>query len=297
MTPPAAIVPLSEVAPRPRRVAVGSFDGVHRGHREVIAGADTVLTFDPHPVSVIAPAAAPRLITTLERKAELIGALGVPELVVIPFNADFAARSAQSFLDDVLVGTLQATHVSVGENFRFGNKASGDTDLLRADDRFETRVAPLLEVDGEVVSSSHIRGLVQGGAVHYAGELLGAPFCMDGVVSHGDKRGRTLGYPTANLVPRDGYLLPAHGVYATRVLLPDGSAHAAATNVGVRPQFVTGRGELVEAFLVDFDGDLYDQAIRIEFHKRLRGEKRFESVEALVEQMGRDVEETRALLP
>jgi riboflavin kinase/FMN adenylyltransferase len=297
MTPPAAIVPLSEVAPRPRRVAVGSFDGVHRGHREVIAGADTVLTFDPHPVSVIAPAAAPRLITTLERKAELIGALGVPELVVIPFDADFAARSAQSFLDDVLVGTLQATHVSVGENFRFGNKASGDTDLLRADDRFETRVAPLLEVDGEVVSSSHIRGLVQGGAVHDAGELLGAPFCMDGVVSHGDKRGRTLGYPTANLVPRDGYLLPAHGVYATRVLLPDGSAHAAATNVGVRPQFVTGRGELVEAFLVDFDGDLYDQAIRIEFHKRLRGEKRFESVEALVEQMGRDVEETRALLP
>lgn len=297
MSPSAAIVPLSEVSPRPRRVAVGSFDGVHRGHREVIAGADTVLTFDPHPVSVIAPAAAPRLITTLARKAELIGALGVGEVVVIPFNQEFAAQSPQAFVDDVLVGTLQATHVSVGENFRFGHKAGGDTALLAADGRFETRVTPLLEVDGEVVSSSHIRGLVQGGAVHYAGELLGAPFTMDGVVSHGDKRGRTLGFPTANLIPREGYLLPAHGVYATRVLLPDGSAHAAATNVGVRPQFVTGRGELVEAYLVDFSGDLYDQQIRVEFHKRLRGEKRFDSVDALVEQMGRDVEETKALLP
>lgn len=297
MSPPAAIVPLSEVAPRPRRVAVGSFDGVHRGHREVIAGADTVLTFDPHPVSVVAPAAAPRLITTLARKAELIGELGVGEVVVIPFNHEFAAQSPQAFIDDVLVGALQATHVSVGENFRFGHKAGGDTALLAADGRFETRVAPLLEVDGEVVSSSHIRGLVQGGAVHYAGELLGSPFAMDGVVSHGDKRGRTLGFPTANLIPQDGYLLPAHGVYATRVLLPDGSAHPAATNVGVRPQFVTGRGELVEAYLVDFSGDLYDQPIRVEFHKRLRGEKRFDSVEALVAQMGRDVEETKALLP
>lgn len=297
MSAPAAIVPLAEVRPRPRRVAVGSFDGVHRGHREVIAGADTVLTFDPHPVSVIAPVAAPRLITTLARKAELVGTLGVTDLVVIPFNAEFAAQAPEEFIDEILVGALQATHVSVGENFRFGRKASGDTALLEADERFQTRVTPLLEVDGEIVSSSHIRGLVQGGAVHYAGELLGSPFAMDGVVSHGDKRGRTLGFPTANLIPQDGYLLPAHGVYATRVLLPDGSAHPAATNVGVRPQFVTGRGELVEAYLVDFSGDLYDQPIRVEFHKRLRGEKRFDSVEALVAQMGRDVEETKALLP
>jgi riboflavin kinase/FMN adenylyltransferase len=288
------ITPLTEVKPQPRRVAIGSFDGVHRGHRAVIEGADTVVTFDPHPVSVIHPAAAPKLITTLERKAEL---LDPAELVVIAFDREFAARSAAEFVDDVIVGTLQATHVAVGENFRFGHKAAGDADLLRADTRFETRVVPLLEVDGEVVSSSHIRGLIQGGAVQYAGELLGAPFQIKGVVAHGDKRGRTLGFPTANLIPEDGYLLPAHGVYATRVQTADGAHHLAATNVGVRPQFDTGRGELIEAFLLDFDGDLYDQPLRVDFCKRLRGEKRFDSVETLVEQMDRDVEQTRSLLP
>ena len=185
------VTPLAEVAPRPRRVAVGTFDGVHLGHREVIRGADTVLTFDPHPSMVVAPGGAPKLLTTLERKAELIGALGVQELVVIPFDREFAARQAQAFVDDVLVGALQATHVSVGENFRFGHKAHGDAQMLAGDGRFEARVVPLLEVDGEVVSSSHIRGLVAGGAVQYAGELLGAAFAVDGEVQHGDKRGRT----------------------------------------------------------------------------------------------------------
>jgi riboflavin kinase / FMN adenylyltransferase len=286
---------LPDVEPRPRRVAVGTFDGVHLGHREVIRGADTVLTFDPHPAAVVSPAGAPRLLTTLQRKAELIGELGVQELVVIPFDADFAAHSARRFVDDVLVGALHATHVSVGENFRFGHKASGDPRLLREDSRFETRVVPLLEVDGEVVSSSHIRGLVLGGAVEYADTLLGAPFTVTGEVAHGDKRGRTLGFPTANLVPRDGYVVPGHGVYACRAHTADGARHVAATNVGVRPMFVTGRGELIEAFLIDYDGDLYGQPLRVEFLKRLRGEKRFESVEALVEQMARDVDEARAV--
>jgi riboflavin kinase/FMN adenylyltransferase len=289
------VTPLPEVKPRPRRVAVGTFDGVHLGHREVIRGADTVVTFDPHPAAVVAPGGAPRLLTTLERKTELIAELGVEELVVIPFDAEFASHTAQSFIDDVLVGALQAEHVSVGENFRFGHKAAGDQALLRADDRFETRVTPLLEVDGEVVSSSHIRGLVLGGAVEYADKLLGSPFTVSGEVVEGDRRGRTLGFPTANLVPQDGYVVPGHGVYACRAQTADGIVHVAATNVGVRPMFVTGRGELIEAFLVDFDGDLYGSQLRIEFLKRLRGEKRFESVEALIEQMGRDVEETRAI--
>ena len=141
------VTPLPEVQPRPRRVAVGTFDGVHLGHREVIRGADTVVTFDPHPAAVVAPGGAPRLLTTLQRKTELIADLGVDELVVIRFDAEFAARSAQSFIDDVLVGTLNATHVSVGENFRFGHGAEGDAARLVADDRFETRVTPLLEVD------------------------------------------------------------------------------------------------------------------------------------------------------
>lgn len=293
---------LPDAEPRARRVAIGTFDGVHLGHREVIRGADTVVTFDPHPQSVVAPGTEPRLLTTLERKAELVASLGVDELVVIPFDGDFAARSAADFVDRVLVDGLQATHVSVGENFRFGHHAQGDAAMLAADGRFEARIVPLLEVDGEVVSSSHIRGLLLGGAVHYADELLGAPFAVDGEVVHGDKRGRTLGFPTANLVPRPGYVVPGHGVYACRVGLttagdsggPTTEWVPAATNVGVRPQFVTGRGELIEAFLIDWSGDLYGQQIRVEFLRRLRGERRFESVEALVEQMARDVEEARA---
>jgi riboflavin kinase/FMN adenylyltransferase len=283
---------LSDVEPRPRRVAIGTFDGVHVGHREVIAGADTVLTFDPHPSAVVAASGSPPLLTTLERKAELVATLGVDELVVIPFDREFAARSAQEFVDDVIVGALGATHVSVGENFRFGHKALGDTAMLAADDRFETRVAPLLEIDGEVVSSSHIRGLVLGGAVMYADRLLGAPFVVQGEVVHGDKRGRDLGFPTANLVPRAGYVTPGHGVYACRA----GDGNVAAVNVGVRPTFVTGRGELIEAYILDFEGDLYGSELRLEFLKRLRGEKRFDSVDALIAQMDLDVEQAREVV-
>jgi riboflavin kinase/FMN adenylyltransferase len=281
---------LPDVGPRPRRVAVGTFDGVHVGHRGVIAGNDTVLTFDPHPSAVVAPGSTPKLLTTLERKAELVEGLGVDELVVIPFDREFSARSAQSFVDDVLVGALGAVHVSVGENFRFGHKAQGDAELLASDGRFTTTVVPLLEIDGEVVSSSHIRGLVLGGAVEYAGRLLGAPFMMIGEVVHGDERGRLLGYPTANVVPAAGYLTPGHGVYAGRA-----AGRPAAINVGVRPMFETGRGELIEAYVIDFEGDLYGQDLRIEFVKRLRGEKRFGSVEELVDQMARDVEQARAI--
>jgi riboflavin kinase / FMN adenylyltransferase len=280
---------LPDVEQRPRRLAVGTFDGVHLGHREVIGGADTVLTFDPHPSAVVSPNAAPPLLTTLDRKAELLDAIGVQELVVIPFDKEFASHSAQEFIDDVLVGTLCATHVSVGENFRFGHKAQGDTAMLEADERFETRVVPLLEIDGEVVSSSHIRGLVLGGAVMYADRLLGAPFVVQGEVVHGDKRGRDLGFPTANLVPRTGYVTPGHGVYACRT----GDGQVAAVNVGVRPTFVTGRGELIEAYLLDFDGDLYGTDLRLEFLKRLRGEKRFATVDALIEQMHLDIEQAR----
>jgi riboflavin kinase/FMN adenylyltransferase len=283
------ITRLPDAHPRPRRVAVGTFDGVHLGHRKVIDGSDTVLTFDPHPASVVAPGAAPKLLTTLERKAKLVGGLGVEELVVIPFDREFASRSAQEFIDDVLVATLGSTRVAVGENFRFGHKAQGDPALLCADGRFETRVESMLEVDDEIVSSSHIRGLVLGGAMEYADQLLGAPFVISGEVVPGDKRGRDLGFPTANLIPPEGYVVPSHGVYACRA-----NGHPAAVNVGVRPMFVTGRGELIEAYLIDFDGDLYGQTLEIEFLKRMRGEKRFASVEALIEQMGRDVEEARA---
>ncbi len=286
---------LPDVEPRARRVAVGTFDGVHLGHREVIRGADTVLTFDPHPTAVIQPGAAPRLLTDPPRKAQLIASLGVDELVVVPFDAQFAARSAKDFLDDVLVGALGATHVAVGENFRFGHKAQGDTELLRSDERFETRVEKLLEIDGEIVSSSHIRALVLGGAVEYAGRLLGDPFTVCGEVVHGDERGRELGYPTANLVPHSAFVTPGHGVYGARATTSSGQTFPAAVSVGVRPTFVTGRGELIEAYLLDFCGDLYETRLEIAFLKRLRGEKRFDSIDALIEQMALDVDAARAI--
>ncbi len=286
---------LSDVEPRARRVAVGTFDGVHLGHREVIRGADTVLTFDPHPTAVIRPSAAPRLLTSPARKAQLVASLGVQELVVIPFDAEFAARSAQEFVDDVLVGKLGATYVSVGENFRFGHKAQGDAKLLRSDERFRTRVAELVEIDGEIVSSSHIRALVLGGAVEYAGRLLGDPFTLAGEVAHGDERGRELGYPTANLIPDAAFVTPGHGVYAARATTSTGETYAAAVSVGVRPTFVTGRGELIEAYLLDFSGDLYGSRLEIAFLKRLRGEKRFDSLDALIDQIALDVEAARAI--
>jgi riboflavin kinase / FMN adenylyltransferase len=279
-----------DVQPRPRRVAIGTFDGVHCGHREVIAGSDSVLTFDPHPVSVVAPQHTPKLLTDLEVKADLIASLGVRELIVIPFDERFAARDAEQFIADVVVGALGATHVSIGENFRFGHKAQGDARLLDADRRFSTTVHPLLEMDGEVVSSSHIRGLVLAGEVDRAARLLGAPFQLRGEVVHGDQRGRTLGFPTANLIPVERMACPGHGVYAC---LADGQP--AAVNIGVRPTFDTGRGELIEAYLLDFDGDLYGQRLRLDFLRRLRGERRFDSAQALVEQMHDDVRQTRAI--
>jgi riboflavin kinase/FMN adenylyltransferase len=281
---------LDEAETRPRKVAVGEFDGVHLGHREVIRGSDTVLTFEPHPLQVIRPEAAPKLLTSLDRKVELLEGLGVEELVLIEFDRAFARRSAQEFIDGVLAGTLQATRVSVGENFRFGHKAAGDSALLAEQDAFETRVTPLVEVDQEIVSSTLIRHLIQLGDVERANRLLGDPFQLRGTVVEGDRRGRTLGYPTANLVPDEALVYPGHGVYAAYA---DGKP--AAVSVGVRPTFGTGRGVLVEAFLIDFEGDLYGTELRLDFVRRLRGERAFPTVDALVEQMGKDVAEAASV--
>jgi riboflavin kinase/FMN adenylyltransferase len=282
---------LPDARPRPRRIAIGEFDGVHLGHRQVIAGNDTVLTFEPHPLQVVRPEAAPKLLTSLEAKTELIAELGVQELVVIPFDERFAHQSPQEFLDHVLVERLGATHVSVGENFRFGRGAAGDTELLARDPRFSTEVAPLVELEGEVVSSSRIRALVLAGEVEHAAKLLGAPFSMRGEVVGGDRRGRTLGFPTANIVPDETLVTPGHAVYAA---LADGVP--AAVNVGVRPTFGTGRAVLVEAYLLDTDADLYGRRLKLDFVARLRGERRFDDVAALVAQMHEDVRRTRALL-
>ncbi len=284
------VTPLAEVSHRPRKVAIGTFDGVHVGHRQVIEGADTVLTFEPHPLSVIHPEAAPKLIMPFEIKRDVIDGLGVDELVVIPFDRDFSTIEAEEFCSRILIEQLGAERVSVGENFRFGAKAKGDPAMLRSHDEFETRVVPLVEVDGETVSSTRIRAQIAAGDVEGAMRCLGAPFLLEGEVVSGDRRGRTLGFPTANLVPDEEYAYPGHGVYAAFA-----NGMPAAVNVGVRPTFETGRGVLIETYVIDEDIDLYGKPLRVAFIARLRGEKRFASVEELISQMKRDVDQAREL--
>jgi len=287
------VTPLHELEPTPgrgRHVAIGTFDGVHLGHRAVIGDSDTVLTFDPHPLAVIRPDALPKLLMPFEIKRDVIAGLGVEDLVVIHFDREFQERSAESFVEDVLIETLGAARVSVGENFRFGKGARGDAEFLRSRSEFETRVVPMVDVDGETVSSTQIRALVAAGDVARAARFLGAPFMLEGEVVQGDGRGRELGMPTANIVPDPRYAVPGHGVYAAWA-----HGHPAAVNVGVRPTFDSGRGLLVEAYLLDFDDDLYGQTLRIAFVERMRGERRFDSVDALARQMQRDAEQARRI--
>lgn len=282
------VTSLPDAEPRARHVAIGTFDGVHRGHQAVIADADTVLTFDPHPLEILHPAALPKLIMPFGVKRDVIEGLGVRELVVIPFDAEFAKRSAEEFIAGVLIERLGAERVSVGENFRFGAKAQGDPAMLGRESAFKTRVVPLVEVDGETVSSTRIRALIAAGDMEGARHCLGAPFMVEGEVVGGDQRGRELGFPTANLVPDDRLAIPGHGVYAAFA-----NGIPAAVNVGVRPTFETGRGVLIETYLIDFDGDLYGTNLRVAFVARLRGEKRFPGVEELIAQMRADVEDAR----
>ncbi len=282
------VTSLPEVEPRPRRVAIGTFDGVHRGHQAVIEGADTVLTFEPHPLAVIHPSALPKLIMPFEVKRDVIEGLGVGELVVIPFDREFAARSAEDFIERVLVERLGATWVSVGENFRFGAKAKGDPEMLAAHSGFETRVVPLVEMDGETISSTRIRALVAAGDMVGARHCLGTPFMVEGTVVSGDRRGRELGFPTANIVPDDRFAIPGHGLYAA---FADGVP--AAVSIGVRPTFDSGRGVLIETHLIDRDEDLYGRTLRVAFVERLRGERRFPGVEELIAQIRTDVEDAR----
>ncbi len=286
------VVPLSEVEPRAdrrRRVAIGTFDGVHLGHRAVIDDADTVLTFDPHPLAVIRPDALPKLLMPFDIKRDVIAGLGVEELVVIHFDREFQELSAERFVEEVLIGRLGASHVRVGENFRFGKGARGDADFLSEHEEFETTVVPMVEVEGETISSTQIRALVAAGDVARAASFLGAPFMLEGEVVPGDGRGRELGMPTANLVPDPHYVCPGHGVYVAWA-----HGHPAAVNVGVRPTFDSGRGLLVEAYLLDFDRELYGDVLRVAFVERMRGERRFDSAAALVDQMRRDVDQVRA---
>lgn len=300
---------LLDVTPAERSIAIGSFDGVHRGHQAVIAAAvaagrerglrTAVVTFHPHPVAVLRPELAPDELSSLARKAALVEELGPDELVVVRFDRAFSHIDAAGFADRIVHEALGARRVAVGQNFRYGHAARGTTETLAADGTrlgFDVDVVPLLEIGGEPVSSSRIRGLVAAGAVEEAAGLLGRPPWLEGAVVRGDGRGRGLGFPTANLAPLPRTALPATGIYAGVAHLP-GSAHAAAVSVGFNPTFTDNRDAVrIEAYLLDFDADIYGSPIRLELRHRLRDEERYDSVEALVEQLGRDVARTRELV-
>jgi riboflavin kinase / FMN adenylyltransferase len=271
-----------------RSIAIGTFDGVHRGHRRVIEAAKaaglptTVVTFDPHPR--IALGNQVELLTTLERRLELLDGLGV-DVHVVPFTSDLSLQTPEEFAEAVL-RPLGTKVVAAGENFRFGRGRAGDLDTL-AELGFDVRRVPLVEG----VSSSRIRQLLAAGEIAGAAQLLGRPAAVEGTVVAGDARGGTLGYPTANLAVPDGLLVPAYGIYAGRA-----GEHRAAISIGVNPHY-GGKERRVEAFLLDFKGDLYGQRLVVELWSRLRGERVFESEQELIEQIGRDVAEARAAEP
>lgn len=282
------VVSLKEAQPRSRRLAIGTFDGVHLGHQAVIEGAGSVLTFEPHPMQVIRPGTVPPLLTSFEVKRDRIEGLGVSELIVIEFDHEFAKIGAEQFIEGVLVEKLGAEWVSVGDNFNFGAGAKGTPGMLLNHGEFETRVVSLVEVEGEPVSSSRIRKLVAAGDMELARRCLGSPFMVEGTVAGGEKRGRKLGFPTANLVPDPHLAVPKQGVYAAFA-----NGVPAAVNVGVRPTFESELGLLIEAHLIDYDEDLYGKNLRIAFVSRLRDEERFADASELVAQMERDVEAAR----
>jgi riboflavin kinase/FMN adenylyltransferase len=284
------VTALEDAEPRARNVAIGTFDGVHLGHRAVIAGMDTVLTFEPHPLEVLHPESAPKLINSLEVKRDVLDGLGVEELVVIHFDEEFSRRSAEDFIEFALVEKLGARKVAVGENFHFGAKARGTPAMLAAHPEFETRIQKLVEIDGESVSSSRIRGEISEGDMEGARKCLGVPYMLEGEVVKGDQRGRELGFPTANIVPDPRLVTPGHGVYAAFA-----NGHPAAVNVGVRPTFDSDLGVLVETFMIDFSGDLYGQTLRVAFVEKLRDEIAYEGVDPLIQQMNIDVEEARRI--
>ena len=308
-------------------VAIGNFDGVHRGHQALIAtarrmagnaadktavgghpdgdgagpGEVVALTFDPHPARLFAPALAPPLITTLERRAELLGEAGADIVIIEPFTAALAAVEAEAFARDVLAGDLGAAHVVVGYDFSFGRGRRGDTAALEAFGArfgFGVSIVRRVSVHGLTCSSTKVREFVLEGRVEGAEVLLGRPFEIAGEVTRGAARGRAIGFPTANIRP-EAELLPRPGIYAARAHLDapvdGGATRPAALSIGTNPTFTDDGALTVEAYLLDFEGDLYGQRLRLDVIHRLRDERRFDSVEALVAQIHADVARTREL--
>ncbi|MFU8850559.1 bifunctional riboflavin kinase/FAD synthetase [Micromonospora sp. SL1-18] len=289
-------------------VTIGVFDGVHKGHQATIGHAVTrarelgvksvVVTFDPHPAEVVRPGSHPAVLTEPARKAELVEALGVDVLCVVPFTPEFSRLPAEAFVHDVLVEHLHAALVVVGENFRFGHRAAGDVALLErlgCTFGFGVEGAPLVAEAGTVFSSTYIRSCVDAGDVVAAAAALGRPHRVEGVVVRGDQRGRELGYPTANLLTHRYAAVPADGVYAARLVRRGRESVAAAVSIGTNPTF-SGRERRVEAYVLDFSGDLYGERLALDFVAHLREQRTYDSIEPLVAQIAEDVEHTRRAL-
>jgi riboflavin kinase/FMN adenylyltransferase len=297
---------LARIAPgRPSAVTIGVFDGVHRGHKHLVAAlcerarveglAAVALTFNPHPRTVLRPGSAVTYLTSLEERVELLQALGLDAVGVLAFTSELAQLSPRDFLA-LLVDELQMRLLMVGPDFALGRNRSGTIGVMRQVSEemgFRVEVAPLLAEDGEKVGSSSVRQALSEGDVVRVARLLGRPFSLRGPVVTGDRRGRSLGFPTANIAIGLDRALPQFGIYVTRAYVRE-TAHESCTSIGIRPTFDVEPRPTVETFVLDFDEDIYGQEMRIELLERLRGELKFESANELVAQMNRDIEQTRA---
>lgn len=289
-------------------IAIGNFDGVHAGHRALIARArelavandalTVALTFDPHPSALLAPARAPRLLTSIERRIELLGEAGVDAVVVEPFTRELAGIAPSAFVDDIVIFALRARAIIVGYDFSYGQGRTGTVEALRAHGihaGIEVAVVPAVTIDGEVASSTRVRAHLRAGELDRAERMLGRPWDVDGVVVRGAGRGRAIGVPTAN-IETDVELAIAPGIYAVRISIDGGPALPAAASLGTNPTFVEDGGLVLEVHVIDWDGDLYGRRVRTTFVSRLRDELRFDSVDALVVQIQRDIAQARGLL-
>jgi riboflavin kinase/FMN adenylyltransferase len=289
-------------------VAIGNFDGVHVGHRALVrracaladahAARPVVLTFDPHPSALLSSHGAPPRLASLARRLELLAEAGASAVVVEPFTRELASHAPDAFVDTVVVGALRASAIVVGYDFAYGRGRAGTTDALRAHGAaigIEVDVVAAVEVDGEIASSSKIRGHLRAGELAAAERLLGRPWDVDGVVIHGAKRGRTIGVPTANIRP-DSDLPVRAGIYAVTLSVEGAPPKPAVASLGTNPTFVDTDQLVLEVHVLDFDGDLYDRRVRVTFAAHLRDEAKFDSVDALVAQIHRDIEAARPIL-
>jgi len=296
---------LQRIAPgRPSAVTVGVFDGVHRGHRHLVAAlleeargeslAAVVITFNPHPRTVLRPGAAIAYLTSLEERVELLQSLGLDAVGVLAFTSELAQLEPREFLG-LLMDELDMRLLLVGPDFAFGRNRAGTLEVSREIGEklgFRVEMAPMLNEGGEKVGSTAVREALAMGDVSRVTQLLGRPFSLRGPVVKGDGRGRELGFPTANIAVGLDHALPAYGIYVSRVYVRE-AAYEACTSIGVRPTFGTAEQPTVEAFILDFDGGVYGEELRIDLLERLRGEERFENADELIAQMHKDVDQTR----